>query len=114
MTNYTNDVFKAVTDEVMNKHVIIRSESSGVHFGVLAAWDGQHAVKLLDSRRLWEWDTGGNGISLSEIAICGIDQKKSKITMALPTHYVLDAVEIIPCHGMAIATISGAEVAKPS
>lgn len=100
-------------NEVIGKHVIARCESSGVHFGVLLEWDGKNAILLQDSRRLWEWDTGGTGISLSEIAICGIAQKKSRITMALPTHLVLDAVELIPCHGMAITTIGGAEVAKP-
>ena len=104
---------KTMKDTVLNKHVILRCSSSGVHFGVLMDWDGQTTAMLKDSRRLWEWSTGGTGISLSEVAICGIDQAKSRITMPLPEHIVTDVIEIIPCHGMAIATISGAEVAKP-
>lgn len=104
---------KIIQDAVLNKHVILRCKSSGVHFGVLLAWDGHETCLLKDSRRLWEWSTGGTGISLSEVAICGIDQRNSRITMALPEHVITDVVEIIPCHGMAIATIEGAEVAKP-
>lgn len=99
-------------ETVIDKHVIIRSDASGVHFGVLKEWDGT-TVLLHNSRRLWEWDTGGTGISLSEVAICGIKAETSKITMVLPELIVLGICEIIPCHGMAIATIEGAAVYKP-
>lgn len=99
-------------DTVLNKKVIVRSDASGVHFGTLVEWD-RDTVHLRDSRRLWAWDTGGTGISLSEIAICGIKQESSKITMTLPDLIVIGVCEIIPCHGMAIATIEGAGVFKP-
>jgi hypothetical protein len=100
-------------EQFMNVHVLVRCASSGVHFGVLKQWDGKQAVLLEDSRRLWEWSTGGTGISLSEVSVCGIDQKRSKISMALPEHLLLDAIEIMKCHGVAVASIAGAEVAKP-
>lgn len=99
-------------EAVIGKKVIVRSDASGVHFGTLVEWDGA-TVLLHDSRRLWEWDTGGTGISLSEIAICGIKQSASKITMTLPELVVIGVCEIIPCHGMAIATIEGADTYKP-
>jgi hypothetical protein len=97
---------------VINKYVLVRSDDSGVHFGTCAAWEGS-TVLLHNSRRLWEWDTGGTGISLSEVAICGIAAAKSKITMTLPEIIILGVCEIIPCHGMAVATITGAAVYTP-
>lgn len=97
---------------VIGKRVIVRSDASGVHFGTLMEWNDV-TVLLHDSRRLWEWDTGGTGISLSEVAICGIKQETSKITMPLPEIIIIGVCEIIPCHGMAIATIEGAAVYKP-
>ena len=98
--------------DLIGKKVIIRSNMSGVHFGTLREWEGT-AVRLADSRRLYKWNTGGTGVSLSEVAICGISQKESQITMTLPDIVVMDVCEIIPCHGMAITTIEGAEVHKP-
>ena len=101
-----------VKNKMLNTKVIIRSRSSGVHYGTLLAWSGDE-VYLKDSRRLWRWSTGGTGISLSEIAIAGIDQKNSKVTAVLPELVVLGICEIIPAHGMAIATIEGADTYKP-
>ena len=98
---------------VLNKKVLIRSVNSGVHYGTLVDWDGHSTLMLRDTRRLWEWHTGGAGVSLSEIAVCGIDQSRSKITVTLPELIVTDAIEIIPCYGLSIATIEGAEVYKP-
>jgi hypothetical protein len=99
-------------DVVINKKVLVRSDASGVHFGTLVEWE-HDTVHLRDSRRLWAWNTGGTGISLSEIAICGVKHETSKITMPLPDIIIVGVCEIIPCHGMAIATIETAEVAKP-
>jgi len=104
---------KEIADLVIGKDVIIRSENSGVHFGKLLRWPTKSVVLIENSRRLWEWDTGGTGISLSELALYGIDQSKSRISSALPQHIVLDAIEIMLCYGVAAETIRGAEVAKP-
>ena len=101
-----------ITRHLIERNVLIRSADSGVHHGRLVAVSGD-SVRLADSRRLWEWSTGGTGISLSEIAICGIDQKTSKITMSLPDLIVGGVCEIIETHGVADATIQGAAVAKP-
>jgi len=96
----------------IGEKVIVRSVDSGVHYGTLCSIDGSTA-HLQNSRRLWLWHTGGKGISLSEIAIFGINHEKSKITETLPDLYVLGICEIIPTHGMAQATIEGAAVAEP-
>jgi len=96
---------------LIGKKVIIRSSDSGVHFGTLREWSSD-GVHLTDSRRLWYWEIDGEGVSLSEVAIQGIKQSTSTITMVLPDIFVADVCEIIPAHGLAISTIEGAPVGK--
>lgn len=93
----------------IGKKCIIRCYASGVHFGTLAAQDGRQ-VELTDSRRLWRWHTGGTdkGVSLSAVALTGIDRKRSKVEPVLPEITLLDALEIIPCSEASAASIEGA------
>lgn len=102
----------SIANHMIGQKVIIRSNGSGVHHGTLLAVDGS-TVRLENSRRLWEWNTDGHGISLSEVAITGISQQKSKITEVLPDLIVFDVCEIIPTHGLADVTIEGARTFKP-
>ena len=101
-----------LTQHLIGKRVIIRSDGSGVHHGTLVSVSGT-AVRIADSRRLWVWNTGGAGISLSEIAVTGIAHEGSKITAVLPDLVVSGVCEIIETHGVCDATIDGADVAKP-
>ena len=101
-----------LTKDLIGKKVLIRSVDSGVHHGTLTAVSDS-AVRLFNSRRLWGWSTGGHGISLSEIAISGIDQSESRITAFLPDIIVGGVCEIIPTHGLCDTTVEGAAVAKP-
>jgi hypothetical protein len=101
-----------LTSHMIGARVLIRSSDSGVHHGTLTAVDAT-SVRLSDSRRLWSWSTGGTGISLSEVAICGITHAESKITMVVPDIVVSGVCEIIPTHGLCDATIDGAAVYKP-
>jgi hypothetical protein len=99
--------------DLINTQVLIRSADSGVHYGTLTAVaDDGRAVRLKDSRRLWRWKVAGQGISLSEVAILGVDHAESKITMTLPDIVVSGVCEIIPTHGLACATIIGAPIAQ--
>lgn len=95
----------------VGKKVIIRSVESGVHHGTLVSVDND-TVELADSRRLWRWKIAGQGVSLSEVAILGVDHAESKITMTLPQIFVMGVCEIIPTHGVASATIDGAPIAQ--
>lgn len=102
-----------LTDHLIGKHVLIRSNMSGVHVGVLLSVSG-NAVRLKASRRLWEWKVASNaGISLSEVAIAGIDHAGSKVTAELPDAVILDVCEIIEAHGLCVATVYGADTYKP-
>jgi len=91
--------------------VIIRSADSGVHHGTLHAVDGT-TVHIKDSRRLWRWRIAGQGVSLSEVAILGVEHEWSKITMQVPDLIVMNVCEILPTHGVASATIEGAPIGQ--
>jgi hypothetical protein len=101
-----------LSEHLIGEEVLIRSNMSGVHFGTLLGVSNNN-VRLRDSRRLYTWGTGGRGLSLSEVAVHGIAHEDSKVTEVLPDIVIGDVCEIIPCSGMAHATIMGAAVAKP-
>lgn len=98
-------------DNFIGQSVIVRSADSGVHHGLLHAVDGS-TVHLKNTRRLWRWKIAGQGVSLSEVAILGIDHAESKITMELPDLIVMGVCEIIPTCGVASATIEGATIGQ--
>lgn len=71
--------------------VLIRTYSAGVHFGTLEEMDGQ-MVRLSNARRLWSWN---GALSLSEVAMKGIDIKNSKISVPVDEIILTQAVEVI-------------------
>lgn len=83
-------------DFAIGKTVIIRTFSAGVWCGILVKKAGNEVI-LDKARRMWEWKCK-KSISLSGVAVYGIDQGKSKI--APPVDCVwLEAIEIIPVFG---------------
>lgn len=94
---------------MIGKKVIIRTYSAGVWFGELIEKD-RNEVILANARRMWSW-WAQEGISLSSVAISGINRSKSKIVNAVASVW-LEAIEIIPCSDIAIESIEGAENAK--
>lgn len=98
-----------MTNPHIGKKCIIRCYASGVHFGTLTAQDGRQ-VELTDARRLWRWHTGGKekGVSLSAVAVTGIDAKRSTVEPVVASITLLDALEIIPATEAACARIEGA------
>lgn len=97
------------TPHIGNK-CIIRTYASGVHFGVVVDHNGRQ-VELKDARRLWKWHAT-KGISLSDVAMNGIDPSKSRICCTVPQMTILDALEIIPASDVAAGLIEGAPVAS--
>lgn len=90
-------------------YVIVRTYSAGVHAGYLVSRNGKE-VELREARRLWLWHTADRGISLSDVAMGGINAEKSKICATLPVIILTEATEIIPASDDARRTIEGAEV----
>lgn len=99
----------------VGKHVIVRSDQSGVHFGVLAGVEAHGdllSTHLSDARRLWSWTVAGKrGISVTDIAVHGIDQDSSRINAQVPDIIVAGVCEIVPAYGGALLTIPNAPVA---
>jgi len=93
----------------IGKHVIVRTYSAGVFFGIVDQKSSNEII-LKDARRLWLW-YAKEGISLSSVALYGINESKSKI--AAPVEHIwLDAIEVIPTTDNATKSISGAKNAK--
>lgn len=94
----------------IGKQCIIRTYASGVHFGVVVAQSGRQ-VELSNARRLWKWHSV-EGISLSDVAMTGINHSKSRICAAVPAMTITDALEIIPATEIAANSITDAPVAS--
>ncbi len=77
---------------MLGKHVVIRTYSAGVHIGTLASRDGKEVV-LTNARRLWRWE---GAFTLSAVATNGIDAKNSRMSIAVESILLTEAIEIIP------------------
>ena len=88
---------------------IVRTYSAGVWFGEIVEKD-RNEVIVKNARRMWQWKAK-ESISLSGVAVHGIDQKNSKIAPSVP-HVWLEAIELIPISGKSAMSIEEAEDAK--
>ena len=89
----------SIYDSVINKKVIIRTYSAGVHYGILNKVK-DNVVELKNARRIHYWN-GAN--SLTDIALGGIsDKATSRITKKLPSIILQNVIEIIECTDVAI------------
>ena len=86
----------------IGQKVIIRTYSAGVWFGELSEKSGNEVI-LINARRMWCWQAA-KSISLSAVAVHGIDASKSKIAPAVEVVW-LEAIEIIPTNSVATESI---------
>ena len=96
----------AKTHPMIGKKVIIRTYSAGVWFGKLIQKDDDEVI-LEDARRMYQWWCK-ESISLSAVAVYGINQDKSKICVPVDCIW-LKAIEILPCKDVAIESIEEAK-----
>lgn len=79
--------------------VIVRSWGAGVFAGELVSRDdsgaGRSRVVLNHSTRLWSWKAT-NGLSLSAVAIGGLNRAESETAGPIDGHTIDDVIEIIP------------------
>ena len=94
---------------MIGKKCVVRTYSAGVWFGEIAEKSGNEVI-LKNARRMWYWHAA-ESISLSAVALHGINQDKSKIVAAVPTVW-LEAIELIPASDKAVASIEGAPNVK--
>ena len=90
----------------IGQEVIIRTYSAGVWFGRLKEKASDEII-LTEARRMWRW-WANESISLSGVALHGINQEKSRIAGAIDSVWV-QAIEIIPISGKAAESIRTAE-----
>jgi len=95
-------------NEQLGEHVIIRTYSAGVHFGILSK-KMKNEVILLNSRRLFRFMCP-ESISLSDVALNGVDQSRSRICAEIPKIW-LEAIEIISVTEKCIESIKTSPVA---
>ena len=96
-------------NSMLGKKCVVRTYSAGVWFGEVAEKSGNEVI-LKNARRMWYWHAA-ESISLSAVALYGINQDKSKIVAAVPAVW-LEAIELIPASDKAIADIEGAQNVK--
>ena len=96
-------------NSMLGKKCIVRTYSAGVWFGEVAKKSGNEVI-LKNARRMWYWHAA-ESISLSAVALYGINQNKSKIVAAVPAVW-LEAIELIPASDKAITSIEGAPNVK--
>ena len=90
----------------IGQEVIIRTYSAGVWFGRLKEKSGKEVI-LTEARRMWRW-WAKESISLSGVALHGINQEKSRIAGAVESVW-LEAIEIIPVSGAPAESIRTAQ-----
>ena len=98
-------------NRMIGKKVIVRTYSAGVWFGLLAEKSGSEVI-IESARRMWRWQTK-ESVSLSSVAIHGVDNSRSKIAQAVDEQW-LNAIEITPCDPLAIKSLESADVASSS
>lgn len=96
----------------IGKRCIIRAYASGVFCGKVVAQSGR-MVEIENCRRMWSWKAS-ESISLSAVAVHGVDPDKCRFPIATESETVLDALEIIPATDKALASIDACKEAKAS
>lgn len=81
------------------QHVLIRTYSAGVHYGVLVKREGKE-VTLSDARRVWRW-RGAN--TLHELSLRGPSTDYSRVSEPVAEILLTEAIEVIPCSPAAVA-----------
>ena len=103
------EVFGSEQSSTLNRHsgqkVIIRTCSAGVWFGKLVEKSGNEVI-LEDARRMYYWKAK-KSISLSGVAIEGIDVEESKIISPVKSVW-LEAIEILELSSKCIKDLDGA------
>jgi hypothetical protein len=102
---------ETITETVLNKKCIIRTYSAGVWFGTVKTKE-KNEIILENARRLWFWKTK-TSISLSSVAIHGVNEDASKICEAVQEVW-LQPIEIIPCTPEAITSIEQTSICEAS
>lgn len=89
--------------ELEQKHVMIRTYSAGVHYGILDKFsesdNGYYGVKLRNAVRVYKW---AGACSLNQLSVEGtLNQTETSLSVAVPSIY-LKAIEVIEMTPLAL------------
>ena len=85
---------KSLTEHMIGRYCVVRTESAGVHAGFLSGHHKQECI-LSDARRIYYWD---GAASLSQLARDGVNAPENcKFSVPLPSIFLAEVIEIIPC-----------------
>ena len=90
------------------EYVIVRTDSAGVHVGVLGPKSGEEVV-LTEARRVWYWQ---GAKTLHEMSLHGLKEKGSKVSEEIPQLTLRGWIEILPCSEEAEKSLRGAAWTK--
>ena len=79
-------------------YVIVRANSAGVFFGQLVE-KTSNEVRMKKVRKIYYWE---GACAIEQIAVDGVDYKKSKLTVEVPEMEIFDVIQIIPCSEKAV------------
>lgn len=80
---------------------LVRTNNAGVHFGELVSAE-KGIVVLKNAKRIWRW-RGAN--TLNEAATHGVDEEYTRISEAVSSVTLLDAIEMMPITFAAALTL---------
>ncbi len=92
--------------DFIGNYCIVRTFSAGVWAGVISKKSGNEVI-VSNARRLYRWKAASS-ISLSAVAMVGIDRSESKICSPVGDVW-LEAIELIPATSEAMDSIVGAD-----
>ena len=100
---------ETLASHLYGKVCMFRTYSAGVHFGTLAAKNGQECL-VKNARRVWYWK---NACSLSQLATDTTSSLSDSQIAVEVSEIVLDQViEVIPMTETAVSHLKGAPVWK--
>lgn len=89
---------KSLTEHMIGRYCVVRTESAGVHAGFLSGHDKQECI-LSDTRRIYYWD---GAASLSQLARDGVNAPENcKFSVPIPSIFLAEVIEIILCTAFA-------------
>lgn len=97
-----------IDSHLIGKHVIVRTYSAGVHFGIFDSREDL-VVKLKKTKRIWRWS---DAFTLSEIVKNGLG-KDSKISEEIEENILTQAIEVMACTSKCVESIEKIGVYKP-
>lgn len=100
----------SILQPLIGKKVLIRSYSSGIHFGTIEQAEplqDRLIVQLANSRRIHYWN---GACSCSQIAEDGIGD--GRVALSLPNLVVADVIEIIPLSERATSNLESQAIWK--